>query len=549
MVEEKSNTIPPPAAEAGAEPRAADGAAPVAPEAKVGAESDADRRAKRDRSPSGDGAPRRSRKRGGRKNRRGNGGEAPRAPPEQERRGDRDRERRGDRDDRDDRDRRSFGDREPGRADRGGEAARYDGRGSAAEDRGRYGADRPHEEYRGDHEYRRGYDYEDAPRNPYGREERRDWPGRREDRRDWPERREDRREWSDRREDRREWPDRREWLDRREWPEPREDRRDWPERREDRRDWPERREDRREWPERREERREWPERRERAAPRRPDVRPVVELSRVPRDALLGDVEDDPRTRNGESVKQERRRSNGMNSESFDPRSTLVRPDMRVIVGPKREALGRSLRHDDLVVVPEFFCAEDDWSMYYGLVEEMRALQRSGEEKSEWISWQEGCHLITKAPEGSKTFQKILEKVAKYYNLRPGNRGVRFNWYQDSLDWKPLHWDSAAFDRRRAQQQNITIGVSFGRTRELVFKHAKNGTLVYLPNTNGMMYSFGRDTNILWKHGINALPPEEQDGKGRISIIMWGWVQDTVEEENSPPMIQNNKRGKAGKGRR
>jgi hypothetical protein len=58
----------------------------------------------------------------------------------------------------------------------------------------------------------------------------------------------------------------------------------------------------------------------------------------------------------------------------------------------------------------------------------------------------------------------------------------------------------------------------------------------------MLFSFGRDANIVWKHGINALPSEEQDGKGRISIILWGKVKNVIEEENSPRMLNDNTRG-------
>lgn len=53
----------------------------------------------------------------------------------------------------------------------------------------------------------------------------------------------------------------------------------------------------------------------------------------------------------------------------------------------------------------------------------------------------------------------------------------------------------------------------------------------------MMFSFGRDVNIQWKHGVNALPDEEQDGRGRVSIILWG-MADVIEEENSPQMVSN-----------
>lgn len=55
---------------------------------------------------------------------------------------------------------------------------------------------------------------------------------------------------------------------------------------------------------------------------------------------------------------------------------------------------------------------------------------------------------------------------------------RFNWYKDSSDWKPFHHDSAAFNPERARNQNITVGVSFGASRELAFL-AANGTFLEL----------------------------------------------------------------------
>lgn len=140
------------------------------------------------------------------------------------------------------------------------------------------------------------------------------------------------------------------------------------------------------------------------------------------------------------------------------------------------------------------------------------------------------------------FQQIQDKMAAYFDIQQKSVGTRFNWYKDSSDWKPFHHDSAAFNADRAKNQNITVGVSFGATRELSFLHAKTGDKIYFPQTNGMMFSFGRDVNINWKHAVNALPPEEQDGKGRISIILWGWAPNVKEEKNSPPMLTDNTRG-------
>ena len=45
-----------------------------------------------------------------------------------------------------------------------------------------------------------------------------------------------------------------------------------------------------------------------------------------------------------------------------------------------------------------------------------------------------------------------------------------------------------------------------------------------------------------QHGVNALAPNEQDGKGRISIILWGLAQDVIEEDGSPPLLGSDGKG-------
>ncbi|KAL7432383.1 hypothetical protein ACHAXH_004874 [Discostella pseudostelligera] len=242
------------------------------------------------------------------------------------------------------------------------------------------------------------------------------------------------------------------------------------------------------------------------------------------------------------------RGNGMNTESFDPASTLVRPDLRVWVGSKeKDQFDKPLKHDDVVMVPELFGPESDWSLYYTLISELRSLQKENVRDAEWISWHEGAHLISKAPHGSPTFEKVVNRICEYFKIQKSSIGTRFNWYRDSTDWKPFHHDSAAFNPKRAKTQNITVGVSFGATRELAFLRAsslENGDKVkiYFPQTNNGVFSFGRDVNILFKHGINALPEEEQDGKGRISIILWGLAEGVKEEDGSPPLLGSDGQG-------
>ena len=258
--------------------------------------------------------------------------------------------------------------------------------------------------------------------------------------------------------------------------------------------------------------------------------------------LDNDIKDDPRVRE-DGHKVVKIKGGGRNTESFDPASTLVRPSMRIIVGSNREVYGKPLKHDDVIICPEFLCKEDDWNMYYDLIKEMReATQNNDCKGSEFISWAEGAHLISKNPSGSQSYLQIQEKISKYFEIPQKSVGTRFNWYRDSTDWKPLHHDSAAFNPSRARNQNITVGCSLGSTRELVFMHARTGERLYFPQTNGMLFSFGRDVNIHYKHGINALQEDEQNGKGRVSIILWGNAPHIIDEKGSPHILNDNTRG-------
>lgn len=274
--------------------------------------------------------------------------------------------------------------------------------------------------------------------------------------------------------------------------------------------------------------------------------------------LPNNIKDDPRGDDPTKriTKKASSRGAGRNTESFDPASTLVRPAMRVVVGnPSAPKFNKTLKHDDVVIVPELFGPEDNWDIYYKLVKEITELQESQVKNADFISWHEGAHLICKNPEKSQTFQDIISKLCDYFNIDSSSAGTRFNWYKDSSDWKPFHHDSAAFNPKRAKSQNITVGVSFGATRELAFIRASDSAVqqqhhlaqqdpvrLYFPQTNNGVFTFGRDVNILWKHGVNALKPEEQDGKGRISIILWGLARDVVEEEGSPPLLGSDGQG-------
>jgi hypothetical protein len=267
-----------------------------------------------------------------------------------------------------------------------------------------------------------------------------------------------------------------------------------------------------------------------------------------------EIDDDPRQ--GRKPAPTRK---GRNTESFDPASTLARPDLRIRVGSARGRYDLPLRHDDVIFVPGFFGAEDDWRTYHALIAEVREahaqMQRNGDrgEQADWMPWHEGCHLISRAVSGCPTFTKVtrpslllpplahwpphaarstlvyshtplragpttprrartaiphphpqvLHAMADYFGVEPSAKATRFNWYKDASDWKPLHHDSAAFNPQRARSQNLTIGISFGAERELAFLHARTGARIALPCPNGSLYAFGRDVNMYCARGTIA----------------------------------------------
>lgn len=245
--------------------------------------------------------------------------------------------------------------------------------------------------------------------------------------------------------------------------------------------------------------------------------------------------DDPRNPEKRMTNKSKK---GRNTESFNPEDMLVRPSLRIRYEMNTQKYPRSLKHDDVIYCPNF---ESDPKLFETMVTEIKTLQDSGVKGSEYISWSEGSHTLVKNPEKSETFQRIINHICEYLDIDKKTISVRFNMFVDDKDMKLIHHDSAAFNKERATKQNITAAVSLGRERELVFKHAKNGTLLYMPVSSGSLYTFGRDVNIRFLHGINAIRKEEQTNEPRISIVVWGLARNCIEEEGSPNILEDNDR--------
>merc|ERR1719162_835169 len=150
------------------------------------------------------------------------------------------------------------------------------------------------------------------------------------------------------------------------------------------------------------------------------------------------------------------------------------------------------------------------------------------------------------------YAAVHHRIEEFFQMKI--QGKRYNHYRDMTNWKPFHHDAAGLDKDAGkgkgggkggrppmcETQNMTVGVSFGEARQAAFEWAgarakkldsfpehlaspavapgrhKNVVLsLTLPDSS--TYTFGRDVNLLWKHGI--LTEKAPAGKtgGRIDV--------------------------------
>lgn len=230
-----------------------------------------------------------------------------------------------------------------------------------------------------------------------------------------------------------------------------------------------------------------------------------------------------------------------NTESFEPFDATA--DMRIMCGnPTSPVYNWPYGAHDVILVNGLFDSPDfaQGNLYEKLLGEINGFGDKAKNKNQdiWKLWHGDTHYIADDHKNFKdkcpTFLMVVDKLREYFKCNV--KATRFNWYSDDTQFKPLHFDAAAVDPAKAKTQNITIGVSFGGTRDVLFANAKTKTKVNIPLPNGSIYCFLRDTNIKWRHGIPCVNKIQnsksgsdvqiEPGPGRVSIILWGWVDIT-----------------------
>lgn len=141
---------------------------------------------------------------------------------------------------------------------------------------------------------------------------------------------------------------------------------------------------------------------------------------------------------------------------------------------------------------------------------------------------------------STVYQDVLRAVlARFPSFTPGYSIV--NLYRSGDDCTELHRDNFKAGGNRQDLRlpnsgattilnteeatlphNVTIGVSLGGVRNLVFHHLKSGAEFRFPQYDGDLFAFTTPVNSTFQHGIlkERVPPQEG---ARISVIFWGRV--------------------------
>lgn len=220
-----------------------------------------------------------------------------------------------------------------------------------------------------------------------------------------------------------------------------------------------------------------------------------------------------------------------NTICFEPMTKPV--DMRIMtdMGTWIDKCTTYITTRDVLLVPCLFADYQEGEIYNKLMYE---IEHCGIHHTKLLKlWHgnseiEGTHLIVddkiKWRDYCPTFNMIIERIAKFFNM--DIKATRFNWYKDTSQWKPFHHDASALKEDKAKLQNFTVAVSFGATREAAFEHANTKTVISMPQSDGTIYAFSKDTNVLWRHGILQDMPTRDIG--RISIICWGYIGNMKE---------------------
>lgn len=178
--------------------------------------------------------------------------------------------------------------------------------------------------------------------------------------------------------------------------------------------------------------------------------------------------------------------------------------------------------EDAFFLPGFLCSNEDVSVLERLRNEL------AEEGKEFTDWHGARHLAhhfdsgrqAELPAEHRLRAQLVKRMEEAFGVRAN--AVRVNYYRNNKDYKPMHYDRGSDENGVPQ---LTIGASFGATRELTLMHVKSGVTMSFPQRNGDVFAFTPELNEVFMHGVPHVMPnspaaKEEEDAGRLSLIIW-----------------------------
>lgn len=170
--------------------------------------------------------------------------------------------------------------------------------------------------------------------------------------------------------------------------------------------------------------------------------------------------------------------------------------------------------------PQCLCNVDDLSVFKALHDELAPWEMSPYKRSRHPACIEESRLLT-----SPTYRRVVAELREVFDIKVGYSIV--NLYVDGNDWTEYHRDNFRAEGNRMTASgaapvahNVTVGASFGDSRELIFKHLETELEFGFPQGNGDVFAFTEPVNSAFQHCIPKKVPAASAGP-RISVILWG----------------------------
>ena len=193
-------------------------------------------------------------------------------------------------------------------------------------------------------------------------------------------------------------------------------------------------------------------------------------------------------------------------------------------GQMDDALGTVLG-GNAFYLKRFACEKNDLSVYDKLHAEC------GEEfKQRWMKGGTRLHRPSaigsdELLQRSQTYRDIIMLGAKHFRAEPVRSII--NFYRNGDDSTSFHSD------QYPHGEDITVGVSFGASRPLLFEHIETLQRFTFPQENGDCFAFTKEINSTFRHAVL----KQNGAGGRLSVIFWG--KQLPPESPLPPLKLQN----------